>query len=194
MILHSLKDSTRAEHQALEATVDIGRRLGSLAEYRALLARFWGFYAPMEAGLLERPEWRQRDLDIGARRKAPLLLADLRALGASPDSLAALPRCADLPAGGSFAHALGCMYVLEGATLGGQLISREARARLGLTPERGCGFFSSYGDQVGPMWRDFQGWLLQTATDEQAAREVIAGANATFRAFGAWLRRGEGDI
>ena len=191
MILHEIKDATRTEHAALEATVDIFGRLGSREEYRALLARFWGFYAPMESRLLERPEWGRHDMDIGARRKVPLLVRDLGDLGASADSVAALPRCAELPESGSFARAMGCLYVLEGATLGGQLISREVRARLGLTPEHGCGFFASYGAEVGPMWRAFQGWLIQTAADDEAARAMIAGARDTFQAFGAWLRRCE---
>ncbi|HYF66141.1 MAG TPA: biliverdin-producing heme oxygenase [Herpetosiphonaceae bacterium] len=193
MILQEIKDATRAEHQALEATVDILGRLGSLEDYRALLARFWGFYAPLEPLLHGRPEWGERAMDVAGRRKVPLIERDLRDLGATPASLAALPRCADLPAAASFARALGCMYVLEGATLGGQLISREVRGRLALTPERGCGFFASYGDQVGPMWRAFQGWLLRSATDAESAREMMAGARDTFGAFGAWLRRGEGE-
>lgn len=40
------------------------------------------------------------------------------------------------------------MYVLEGATLGGQIISRSLGGRFGLTPQTGLRFCSSYGAQA----------------------------------------------
>ena len=45
--------------------------------------------------------------------------------------------------------------MVEGATLGGQLLRRHLAPRLALTPERGLAYFAAYGDAVGPMWRAF---------------------------------------
>lgn len=190
-ILARLKRETQAEHAAIELRVDLPRRTRSAGEYGRLLARFWGFYAPIEERLAARPEWKRYGIDLRPRLKAPALARDLRALGWPADTLAALPRCRDLPAIDSFPRALGCLYVLEGATLGGQLIAREARQALGLSAERGCAFFLSYGENVGRMWRAFRALLTQAAAAEADDAEIVCGARATFAAFDRWLAQEE---
>ena len=187
MILTRLKHETQAAHQAIEARVDLLNRLGSVADYRQLLERFWGFYAPIEEAVAAGPEWASFGVDIQQRMKAPALARDLQSLGLSPVAVDALPLCRTLPAMASFPHRLGCLYVLEGATLGGQIIAREVHGRLGLTAEQGCSFFASYGEHVGAMWRAFRVLLLQAAADELAAEALVRGANETFEAFDRWL-------
>ncbi|MEO7910960.1 MAG: biliverdin-producing heme oxygenase [Roseiflexaceae bacterium] len=190
MILTRLKHATQLDHQAVEARVDLLNRLGSLAEYRQLLERFWGFYAPIEAQLAAAPEWARYGVDIQQRLKTPALAHDLQMLGLSSTALAALPLCHNLPVPDSFPHRLGCVYVLEGATLGGQIIARAVRERLGLMPGTGCGFFASYGDQVGAMWHAFRALLCDAAVDEAAEAAIVRGAHETFAAFGGWLTPG----
>ena len=187
MILSRLKRETHASHQAIEARVDLLNHLGSVADYRQLLERFWGFYAPIEERMLAGADWPRYGVDIQRRMKAPALTRDLAALGLAPDVLAALPRCRALPVPQSFPHRVGCLYVLEGATLGGQIIARTARGRLGLTPEHGCAFFMSYGEQVGLMWREFRALLVAAAIDEPAEAAIVCGAQETFAAFDRWL-------
>jgi heme oxygenase (biliverdin-IX-beta and delta-forming) len=94
MILTRLKHETQAAHQAIEARVDLLNRLGSQADYRRLLERFWGFYSPIEALVAVGPEWASYGVDIQQRMKAPALARDLQALGLAPAALAALPRAA----------------------------------------------------------------------------------------------------
>ena len=190
MILSRLKHETQASHQAIEARVDLLNHLGSLADYRRLLERFWGFYAPIEERVLASVDWPRYGVDIQRRMKAPALARDLVALGLSPDALARLPRCQALPAPESFPNHLGCLYVLEGATLGGQIIAREVRSRLGLAPEHGCAFFTSYGEQVGLMWREFRALLVEAAIDEPAEAAIVRGAHETFESFDRWLALG----
>lgn len=190
MFLTQLKQATQHDHQSIEAQVDLHSQLGSLADYRRLLERFWGFYTPIEQRLAYSQDWASYGVDIQQRMKAPALARDLQALGLSAAALAGLPLCQVLPALDSVPRRLGCLYVLEGATLGGQIIAREARGRLGQTPERGCQFFTSYGEQVGAMWRSFQLVLVRVAVDEAAQADVIRGAHETFEAFGRWLACG----
>jgi len=190
MILTRLKHATHADHQAVEARVDLLNRLGSLADYRQLLEHFWGFYAPIEAQIAVGPEWARYGVDIQQRMKTSALACDLQTLGLSSAALAALPLCHSLPVSDSFTHRLGCLYVLEGATLGGQIIARAVRDRLGLTPDSGCAFFASYGDQVATMWQAFRALLLQAAADEAAETAIVRGAHETFAAFGRWLAPG----
>lgn len=53
------------------------------------------------------------------------------------------------------AAALGALYVLEGASLGGRVIARHVADALALTPDTGLAFFCGYGDATGEMWRRF---------------------------------------
>jgi heme oxygenase len=187
-ILGCLKDGTAAQHEALERRVDLANRLRDPATYAGLLGRFYGFYAPLEAALGRVGGYESVGLDFAERRKAALLRRDLIALGRDPDGFPLRPT----PAVGSLASALGTLYVLEGATLGGRFITATVAARLGLTPDRGCGFFASYGARVGAMWAAFRAALVAYATGEEVETEVVAAANDTFDALDRWLAAAEG--
>lgn len=76
--------------------------------------------------------------------------------------------------------------MLEGSTLGGQLLSELFEAKFQLSPAAGCSFFRNYGPQVGPMWRDFCR-LLDERSDPAHDDAVIRAADATFDSLAAWL-------
>ena len=50
---------------------------------------------------------------------------------------------------------LGALYVIEGATLGGQVITRYIQSALKIDATNGGRFFAAYGDRTGLLWRDF---------------------------------------
>ena len=54
---------------------------------------------------------------------------------------------------------MGCLYVLEGATLGGVVIRRHPEQKLRLGPDNGAAFFHAYGPDTGRRWREFCGAL-----------------------------------
>lgn len=183
-LLIDLRESTRAQHVRIESAVDLLNADLKLARYERLLAAFYGLYAPLERRL-HRVADLDRDLRLERRHKSPALERDLRALGIRPETV---PLCPVLPEIGTSDRAYGCMYVLEGATLGGQIISRHVSRTLGLTPERGCAFFSSYGPEVGAMWREFGRVLRSHPIRDRGS--VIAAARETFECFHAWLTDG----
>lgn len=152
--------------------------------YIELLKRFFGFYAPLEGSIPAYGAGSIHWLD-GDRRKASLLQADLRWAGLSEQELTDLPRCQRLPDVHSFARQLGCMYVLEGATLGGQVVVRHLCGRLAITG--GDAFFSSYREQVGGMWRAFCKRLESASGDQPTRSIIIDSACATFAALDAWI-------
>lgn len=183
MILRHLRERTREQHEQVEARLPLLRDDVSADAYRDLLVRFHGFYAPLEARLCAVAELAAAGADPAGRRKAPLLARDLAALGVD----AGAP-CTDLPDVSTPARAWGAMYVLEGATLGGQLIRRHLAGVLDLSPENGGAFFAAYGDRVGPMWKAFGAALTAWADAHPAAEdEVVAGAADTFARLDAWL-------
>mgnify|MGYP006161253249 CR=1 FL=1 len=86
----------------------------------------------------------EQRLDIGAappslgierRLKAPLLRSNLRALGCSAPAIDRIAFCEQLPHVERWPAALGYFYVIEGSTLGGQLLARHFRERLGAGDE-----------------------------------------------------------
>jgi heme oxygenase len=82
---------------------------------------------------------------------------------------------------------LGSMYVVEGATLGGQVISRSLERSSGFRDGHGYSFFQSYGKATGQQWKSFVALIERLPEDDAAT--VIEAAQATFRAFHQWFTR-----
>lgn len=181
MILKRLRAETAQQHSTIEKQLPLLDPTLTHTAYRQLIARFWGYYAPLEAQLEHA---YPVGIDGKQRVKTPLLELDLHHLG---QSQAAFPRCPNLPPLTNLPQVLGCLYVIEGATLGGQLISRQLHASLGLTPDSGSAFFSGYGALTGVRWREFGAFLTQTAAPLGQDESIIASANATFETLGQWL-------
>ena len=153
------------------------------AQYAAYLSRLTPFQEGIERELGRWVADWPVALEMHKREKAPLLRADLIALGEP----AILPSPVFNLKLASVSHAWGCLYVLEGSTLGGQVLSRRLSQSLGLTPSTGGAFLWAYGDQTGEMWRRFQGCLLAFAERGDEA-EIIRGAQDTFESLTGWLK------
>jgi heme oxygenase len=85
------------------------------------------------------------------------------------------------------ADALGYVYVIEGSTLGGQVVLRDLGTRLSLTPEESA-FLRSYGAEVGRMWREVLAWLGQAMADPAAEAAITTTAQETFSRLAGWYR------
>lgn len=172
-LLHRLRTETRAEHDAIERDLDWERRVADRAGYRDMLARLRGFHLawePAVAAALGDPEFFE------PRRKSELLARDLNRLGRASE----FPRYPRPIAFHGRDEALGSIYVLEGSTLGGQLIARHVAATL----EFDGSYHGAYGAAAGAMWRAFQAYLLEQAEDDDA---VVDGARRTFSDLRWWL-------
>jgi heme oxygenase len=181
-LLLRLKDETRDVHESLERDLDLLRPDLTLERYRSIVERFYGFYQPWENAV--KPLVSEHLPDFAETRvKVPKLLEDLVYLGRKT---AKLPVCKKLPDCRTWPAVLGGLYVTEGATLGGQIISRQLEQMLGLSARRGAAFFSSYGLQVGPMWRSF-GTMLQANAPVEKEDVVIDAARQTFVCMHRWL-------
>ena len=183
----------------MEGALDLMRDDLSLADYRRLLERYFGFYAPIEARLADVLACvTLGGLEFETRRKLPLLRADLAVLGGpAADTLAV---CDAPPPLHTPAQAMGCLYVLEGATLGGMVIGKHVQRTLGLTPNCGARFFHGSGARTAEMWRACRAALAEFAADADSpaaapaatanANAVVESANETFRSLRHWCMRG----
>ena len=181
-----LRRETGAQHQNLERQLDLLDPALSLRRYRLVLESFYGFYAPIESEL-PRLLAASPPLGFSLRARAELLKRDLFSLGLSHSDITALPRCADLPRLSRTEHLAGCLYVLEGACLGGQIIANALRARLSLADDHGLAFFVGDGSGTGARWRLVIRWLENLVRRAADADEIIASARETFRSLGCWL-------
>jgi heme oxygenase len=166
-LLARLRADTAAHHARAEACNPVLAPTLAVAGYAHVLRAMHAPYAAWEraiAGWMRRVggdalPWPDPVLGLAARGKARWLARDLDALGEGvagaplPDGLAPPAVAAGWPA--TSADVVGVLYVMEGATLGGQIVHRALGPRLGLTPERGLAFYTAYGAATGPMWRAF---------------------------------------
>jgi len=189
MILKRLRSETQAQHSALESRIPLMDPALSLLEYRLLLTRFYGYYVPLEARLVAWSEAEARGINYVERMKVPELERDLIALGETAETIARLPRCAALPALATEAEALGCLYVVEGATLGGQLITKQLQKNFAMTRETGGAFFAGYGAETGLRWQEFGAMITAQALRLERDDVIVASANRTFETLGHWLFR-----
>ena len=173
---------TRDAHLRLEAEVDFDGRLTSLEVYRSFLEDFFRFVRPVEA-VLGALDLRTFGIDYQSRRKLSWIEADLRDLGHTGESLENLRKFEALPRLAEPVEALGAMYVLEGSSLGRQVMLGKLATRLNIRPDWAGHFFSGYGKQTGAMWHSFVNVLNEVGQVPEAARLIENAALASFAAF-----------
>lgn len=185
-LLERLRAETRTRHEQMEAAFALP---ATREQHRRWTAAFLGFLEPLEREVAAAIGPNHRF--IAGRTKSGWLREDLRALGMDETGIAALPRAADLPALDSDAGILGVLYVFEGATLGGQLISRHLEEKLGFQDGVGYRYFRSYGPDTGRRWQEFRALLLASSSpgDDDA---VVAAANDTFERLLSWCQASHG--
>lgn len=184
-IFLQVKQQTQHLHDQLEQSVDIFNQLAHIDHYRSVLEIFYGFYQPLENKLtmVDGVEL----LEFHTRLKVPHLRSDLQALGLQGESIDQLQTCNELPAIHSLAGALGCWYVVEGATLGGQIISKQL-AKLGITIDHGGAFFNAYGTNTATMWLNFKNIVEQRVNTQENENIFIDSAQETFVKLIHWFR------
>jgi heme oxygenase len=194
MLREKLRDETRMYHERLEQYLAITETVRTIGVYAKLLERFYGFFVPLENKMIKSAgNWRDFGFNIKTRLKAHLIERDLKTLGYSHRQISDLPLCSSLPDLSSSERALGCLYVLEGTTLGGQVLARHFQKVLGISPKTGGAYFSGYGHQTGPMWNSFINFLDQRATQISKFSETIECACETFRCLETWFLKKDKD-
>lgn len=181
MIMGKLKEATRTQHEDLENTVDVMSRIFSLEDYKTLLVKFYRFYSAIEPELAKL-DLKKYGYDLTERLKTPKLEKDLASLGLL-DEAKKQTAYQDLPRLDSIEKAFGSLYVIEGATLGGQIINRHLKQHLGLTSEKGGSFFNGYGEKTGLRWKEFIEMTTNFALEANNDETIIQSAKETFDSF-----------
>ena len=180
MLADELKEQTRVVHADLEKKLLTHiQEVNDAERYTRLLVLMYGYYAAVEEQL---DSFSESLPDYPTRRKSQTILDDLDKLDYPRKQIA---RCADVPAINSLPSALGAMYVLDGSTLGGKIISKMLLKQVP-SLEGSTKFFQGYTDDSMLMWQKFKEHLHNTV-DEPEFPETHQAAKETFVKFKKWL-------
>jgi heme oxygenase (biliverdin-IX-beta and delta-forming) len=186
-LIAALKVATADAHKAVEELVPLMKKDVTIVDYEAYLRAFFGLLEPLEVQLAHVPHLLEALPDYRLRRKSELLRDDLRRLGMRDWEIDDLPRCQQLPTLTTMPQAMGCLYVLEGSTLGGHVLRSHLRFHLGGTFEVASSFLSAYGPNLTAMWRSFGKHLVHAIHTEADRLALVASAQDTFAAFHVWF-------
>ena len=181
-MLLRLRNETRPYHEGLEQQA-FNRALNAgtpTAPGTAhFLAKMYGFLVPYETALQRHAAAFSPAWELPGRLRAQLILEDIGQNGRAPD----LPLCPAMPPLRTRLQLLGAMYVVEGSTLGGQVITRQlAQAGIELRA-----YFTGYGALTGPRWKAFCHLLTEAAPAGPDQDDVVASACFTFQRLDQWI-------
>ena len=190
-LLKQLKAETQDNHNRIEKVSCMKRLFAkdyTINEYRACLERMFGFYDAIEP-IIYHYLGDQLRASFKFRSKIEPLKQDLTQLGLSQRDIDMLPRCPMDTSINSLAQSLGVWYVLEGSTLGGQVISRHLGQQFGDSVMQPLRFHSGYGEQTRTYWMDFCQVIEAQIDfdDNQKVHEIVGSAKLTFDYLTDWL-------
>jgi heme oxygenase len=184
-VMLRLRTATAEDHRRVETALDLMDPTLDRDRLTAAMSVLHGFWAAAEAGLARWADGHPGDaalVDWPQRRRAHLYEVDLRALGARVDPTEpVLPDVADTD------EALGRLYVLEGATLGGTFIDRHLATLPALSDVR-LRAFVPYGERTGAMWHAYRRATRTHTAGAGDADRVVRAASDTFAALARWVR------
>lgn len=158
------------------------------ADYTRLMARFWGFYAPLDTAIAHAIATglpNVRPFEYVPR--APYLARDMVDLTADALTSRQDPQCKRVSEIVTPATLGGVLYVIEGATLGAAQIDRAAQRLLGGDGTEGRRFWAWGRAQNKYRWAMANGYLEHLAAQGVAVSDIIRGAELTFGALADWL-------
>lgn len=185
-LLEQLKSDTLANHQQLEKQLIV--RLKGMQipqDYIRILQVFYSYFGALE-DKINKFIGHDQLADYADRRKTLSIKNDILVFEGSVPEKA---RPEDLPVIENMLQAFGALYVIEGSTLGGQVISKMISKQLAINMDKGLSFFMSYGDETMLMWTRFKTALENQASSQAEADEITQAADETFAKFRLWMEK-----
>ena len=183
MIANLLRTQTAGGHESLESLMFVNEIMNntlSVENYKKLLTINYIIHQKLEnklANMLDADLAAQ--LDMKNRFKLAALEKDLAYWNIDPLTLPELNFDLFVPEQNN-AEVLGALYVLEGATLGGNVIKKHILANPNFTNhEGGLNYYGVYGEELSAKWKSFVSILNESVTEADYER-CIHSANETF--------------
>ena len=186
MLSEILKNQTSVNHLLLEKKlISFMKSIRTEADYARFLALFYGYFGALELSINNCLDLTIIP-DYEIRRKTEALKTDLKMLNHENLKFAEIDL---LPVIKNHLQSLGALYVIEGSTLGGKIISKMIKGQLH-TEVLAVTFFTGYGDESVNMWNSFK-QILDRITQPDEIAIIVESANATFQKFSYWVDSNE---
>jgi heme oxygenase len=181
-LFQHLHAATKPAHRALEHTLSLLRKPVTSAGIQSALKKFLGFHRAWEPGFANSTLFAP--IMVG-RGRSGYAASDLEALGMPPVEIACVAVCeAAVELHRSEPVAMGSLYVMEGSTLGGEVIARALRAE-SWVPAAGLHYFSPPDRQTRTDWHGLQAWA-ESRFDTADWDQIEQGAQETFALMNTW--------
>ena len=183
MIANLLRTETAANHKALESLMFVNEIMNnslSIEQYKKLLTINYIIHQKLENKLCNMLDTDiAAELDMNSRLKLGALEKDLEYWQIDNLTLPGLNFELFVPQKNT-GEVLGALYVLEGATLGGNVIKRHILANNAFKGhEEGLNYYGVYGEELSAKWKTFVS-VLNERVVEADYEACVNSANSTF--------------
>jgi len=180
MFIQNLRASTADCHKQLELNNLSQTLLSDTVNeniYCTYLTRLYCFIKGFEQYVY--PELIPFFSNINDRKKAHFIIKDFKDLGVHLEKHTVLDEAFFSDTYSDFHLAAGALYVLEGSTLGGQIIVKHLQKTMppGFV---NSAYFSGYQHRTGSMWKQFLQQLTALPQSSHEEQQIIKGAITTF--------------
>lgn len=181
MLSEYLKASSKKDHDSIESKVDLIKLVASREHFIKLLQGMYGYYYNIELALHQfENEFQRLGINLNQRLKCNLLIEDLKHFNLNDQEISSILLCDKIQ------EAMGVLYVLEGSTMGGQIIYKKLLQENVISANStGANFFRPYGQDTMPMWMEFKKSLNHLSDHNEDA--ILVKVRETFNTMEDWL-------
>lgn len=176
MVSEYLKQNTAEYHDAAEKLFNsekIFNKTFSLEDYKKIISTNYLMLLHSEDKIFNNLSVNfDEKLQLNDRKKLPLIEKDLSSLALENQTPSHDFELANEH------EALGAMYVIEGSTLGGNVIAKQLSKTEGFENVT-FNFFGCYHENTGSMWKNFKE-VLDTEVSEENYNDVLSGAKKLY--------------
>ncbi len=181
--------SKKLKHETKEVHTDAERliiktlsTINSIEDYIKFLKLFYGFFNPLD--ILARKYIDENVLkDISIRGNTRYIINDIETFAGDKIILLAPA----IPHVTNVLQAFGVMYVMEGSTLGGQIITKMLRHKDIKIANNGLTFFEGYKENTPMMWKNFTACLDDNFQTDEQINQIVLSAKDTFIKMKEWI-------
>lgn len=185
MLQQKLKEATQTQHNQLEELMFVKNIMDknlTIHQYKQILTTNYVTHLVYEDAIHNAVNKNKAtQLNIDERYKLPALKLDLEEAVIDPEALSekfhSLNKIIEIDE----ATALGAMYVLEGATMGGAVIVKQLRLNPNFTEDLKFNYYNIYSENLMKNWKSFVATLNELP--EAAHQKALNGALYMFEAI-----------
>lgn len=187
MFIQNLRAATADSHKQLELNnLSLALLSDNVTEgiYCNYLIKLYSFVKGFEEIIF--PLLPHHFLNLSHRKKAHFIYEDLNIYNITNENCKILKEILFKETYPDIFTSAGGLYVLEGSTLGGQIIVKHLQKKLapGFTKSA---YFSAYQHKTGSMWKEFLQQLTSLPKSDIEEQQIIEGATKTFQIINSLL-------